>query len=126
MNVYNPYGYYPYGYNPQPYYQSHYWSTRQFPPVNPEQFHQSANQTKILMKEASKVLNKLADSKEFDQKIMTAAQASQTEEVKRLIKSAGVTSDVDVQYTPDGLRIEFKPAANGYDCCKLQIGLRWR
>ena len=41
------------------------------------------------MKEASLVLDKLADSKEFDKKLMTAAQASQNEEVMRLIRSKG-------------------------------------
>ena len=119
--------YYPYSYYPQPYYQSGYWRhTRPVSPVNPDQLHQSANQTKILMKEASLVLDKLANSKEFDKQLMTAAQSSQNEEVKRLIKSIGVTSDVEVRYTPDGLRLEFKSAIDGYDCCKLHIALRWR
>lgn len=78
------------------------------------------------MKEASLVLNKLADSKEFDKQLMTAAQASQTEEVKRLIQSIGITSDVDVSYTPDGIRMEFSSEHQGYECCQLQIALRWK
>lgn len=121
MNYYHPYGYYP-----QPYYQSGHWHTRQMPPVDPNQLNLSAKQTRILMKEASRVLDKLADSKEFGRKLMTAAQASQNAEVKRLIKSIGVTSDVEVRYTPDGLRLELKSATEGHDCCKLQIALRWR
>ncbi len=121
MNYYHPYGYYP-----QIYYPSSYWHVRQMSPVNPDQLHQSAKQTRLLMKEASLVLDKLASSKEFDQQLMAAAQSSQNEEVKRLIKSIGVTSDVEVRYTPDGLRLEFKSALDGYDCCKLQIALRWR
>ena len=121
MNYYHPYGYYP-----QPYNQSGYWYARQMSPVNTDQLQQSAKQTRILMKEASLVLDKLADSKEFDKKLMTAAQASQNEEVKRLIKSIGVTSDVEVRFSPDGLRLEFISAIDEYDCCKLQIAMRWK
>ncbi|WP_163538476.1 hypothetical protein [Gracilibacillus sp. YIM 98692] len=103
-----------------------YWPTRQFPPVNPDLLYQSANESKKLMNEASMVLNKLSESKEFDAQLMYAAQASDIEEVNRLIHSIGVTSDVDIHFNPDSLRLEFTSKVANIDCCKLSIALRWR
>lgn len=99
---------------------------RQYPEVDPNLLYHSANESKKLMKEASIVLNKLSESKEFDAKLMYAAQASDIEEVKRLIYSIGVTSEVDVQYNPDSLRLEFTSQVANMDCCRLLIALRWR
>lgn len=126
--------YYPYQphYYPQPglYQQPDfphvYGQQRQVQPIDSSILYQSANQTKKLMKDANLVLNKLAQSKEFDAKLMYAAQASHTEEVKRLIRSIGVTSDIAVHYTPDELRLEFKSVLAGEECCKVMIALRWR
>lgn len=78
------------------------------------------------MNEASMVLDKLSESKEFDAELMYAAQASDIEEVNRLIHSIGVTSEVDVNYNPDGLRLEFYSKVENMDCCHLFISLRWR
>ena len=114
------------GFYQQPYYQPVYWQPRQMQPVDSSVLYQSANQPKKLMKDASMVLDKLAQSKEFDTKLMAEAQASHSAEVEKLIRSIGVTSDVAVRYTPDGLRIQFSSAIDGYDCCKLTISLRWK
>ncbi|WP_139187797.1 hypothetical protein [Bacillus tuaregi] len=119
MYYYQPNYYY------HPYYYPVYVSYRQSLPVDPTILYQSANQTKTLMKEGSMVLNKLADSKEFDKKLMSAAQISDTEEVKRLIQSIGITSDIDINFNPDGLRLEFKSKAEHTECCRLLISLRW-
>lgn len=108
------------------YYQPYYVPCRQYPPVDPNLLYQSANETKKLMKEASIVLDKLADSKDFDTKLMYAAQASDLEEVNRLIASIGITSKVDVSYNPDGLRLTFSSQVSSTDCCRLVIALRWR
>lgn len=118
--LYNPYYYHP------TYYYPAYWPTRNYPAVDANLLYQSANESKKLMKEASRVLDKLAESKEFDAELMYAAQASDIEEVKHLIHSIGVTSDVDVTYNPDGLRLEFRSKVANIDCCKLLIVLRWR
>lgn len=111
-------------YRPLPYCPIDYWS-RQFPSVDPTLLCQSAKESKILMKEAGMVLDKLSESKEFDEQLIYAAQISDIQKVKRLIHSIGVTSDVDININPDGLRLEFKtPSAN--DCARLYIALRWR
>ncbi|MFD1019590.1 hypothetical protein ACFQ2J_10440 [Thalassobacillus hwangdonensis] len=86
----------------------------------------SAKESKTLMKEASMVLDALSESTDFDAQLMYAAQTSDLDEVKRLIHSIGITSEVDIHYNPDGLRLEFSsPAANMGDA-RLTIALRWR
>lgn len=98
----------------------------QFPPVDPDLLYESANQSTKLMKEASMVLDKLASSKEFGARLMDVAQHSNTKEVERLIHSVGITSDVEIDYNPDGLELKFKSKVKNLDCCKLSISLRWR
>jgi len=101
---------------------------RQFPPVDPEMFYKSANEMKMLMDDASEVLDKLADSKQFDENLMTAAQESNMEEVKRLIQTVDIASEVDVYFNPDSLHLEFrkKVADDEMECCRLLVILRWR
>ncbi len=116
------------GYYYVPYYPyAAYWQGRQqYPPVDANLLNQSANETKKLMDDASIVLNKLAESQEFDAELMYAAQASDTAKVEQLIHSTGITSEVDINYNPDGLRLKFKSQVADTDCCKLRIALRWR
>ncbi len=78
------------------------------------------------MNDASIVLNQLADSVEFGEAVMSAAQESNEEEVKRLIQSTGISSDVDISFNPDNIRMEFKSQVDGDECCQLQISVRWR
>lgn len=98
----------------------------EFPPVNPSHLYESAKHSRKLMSEASLLLDQLATSKEFDTKLMEAAQRSNTAEVTRLIRSLGISADVDAHYNPDGLRLEFTSKIDGVDCCRLLISLRWR
>jgi hypothetical protein len=108
------------------YHHPGYWPIRQYPAIDPTLLYDSANESKKLMKEASMVLDRLSASKQFDTELMYAAQTSDIKEVKRLIHSIGVTSDVDVHYDPDGLRLEFTSKVADMDCCRLLIALRWR
>lgn len=103
-----------------------YWLDRQYPDVNPKILNQSAQASKQLMGEVSTLLDELASSEEFSKKLMSAAQQSNTEEVKRLIHTSGVTSDMDIHYNPDGLRLQFKSEVENIHCCTLTIALRWR
>ncbi|RUL49880.1 MULTISPECIES: hypothetical protein [Lysinibacillus] len=96
-----------------------------YPPVDSDLLYQSANESKKLMEDASKVLERLSTSRDFDTRIMDHAQQSDMEEVKRLIDSIGITSKVDIHFNPDGLRLEFSSEVEGSDCCKLTISLRW-
>lgn len=119
------YRYHPRCYPPS-YFYPVYVHNRSFPPVDPELLHQSANQTKKLMDDAGKVLDKLADSKEFNAKLMYAAQESDVAEVNRLINSIDISSEVEVHFNPDSLRLGFKSKVEDTQCCQLTVALRWR
>jgi hypothetical protein len=99
---------------------------RQYPPVDPALFSQSAIAMQRLMKDASIILDKLASSKEFAFKVMSAAQASKTKEVKQFIQSLGIQSKVSIYYNPDGIRLTLSATSGGVECCSLVIGLRWK
>ncbi|WP_158736451.1 hypothetical protein [Alteribacillus sp. YIM 98480] len=103
----------------------HYLPLRQTPPVNPDLLYNSAHEMKKLLRDANIVVESLSASKEFAAFLMLAAQESDEEEVFRLIYSIGVTSDVEVHYNPDGIRLEFKSQIEDLDCCKLTLALRW-
>ncbi|MCP1145044.1 hypothetical protein [Lysinibacillus endophyticus] len=111
---------------PNPRNQQNPGNQNPYPEVDPNQLYDSANETKKLMKDASIVLERLSSSKDFDKQLMDHAQQSQSEEVKKLIKSIGIESDVDILYTPDSLRLEFISQIADSDCCKLSIVLKWR
>lgn len=97
-----------------------------YPPVNSDYFNESAKSSRKLLSEASLLLNHLATSKEFGNKVMTAAQRSDTAEVTRLIRSLGITTNVVIRYNPDGFHIEFVSQVKNIDCCRLTVALRWR
>jgi hypothetical protein len=99
---------------------------RQYPPVDITLFNKSAVAMQKLMKEASIVLNKIASSKTFAFKLMSAAQESKLKEVERLIKSTGIKSKVETSYTPGGINFKLSSMVGESDCCHLTIALRWR
>lgn len=107
-----------------PYY--YLYPYRQYPAVDPQILYDSATETNKLMSEASLVLDRLSTSKEFGSQVMHAAQTSNNEEVERLIHSLGITSDLDIHYNPDGLRLTFESQVENTDCCILKVSLRWR
>src|SRR5690625_2532666 len=115
-------------YYPPLYSYINYLPVRQFPPVDPEMFYESENEMKMLMNDDSNVLDKLAVSKQFAEKLMTAAQESDMEEVDRLIHTVNITSELEVHFNPDSLRLEFrkKVAEDEMECCRLLVTLRWR
>ena len=112
--------------NMVPYYNYSELPSRQYPDVDATLFEQSAKSMQSLLKDANLLLNKLADSKSFAQKVMYAAQQSNTKEVDKLIKSTGIKSDVSANIDPDGIYLKIAPKGNNTDCCQLKIALRWR
>lgn len=97
-----------------------------YPPVNSTYLNESAKSSRKLLSEASLLLNRLSTSREFGNKVMEAAQRSDTTEVTRLIRSLGITTNVVIQYNPDGFHIEFVSQVKNIDCCRLTVALRWR
>jgi hypothetical protein len=98
---------------------------RQYPPINPAIFSQSATAAQTIMNDASIILKKLSESKSFAKNVMSAAQEGKTKEVQRMIQSLGIKSKVDLYFNPDGIRFTLSPPAGAFSCCQLVIGLRW-
>lgn len=98
----------------------------QYPEVDAQFFHQSAGAFKKLMKEATIILNKLSESEDFAYKIMNAAQQNDSKKVEELIKSTGVSGDVETSFNPDGINLIMASKVEGTDCCKLEMAIRWR
>lgn len=117
-----PYQYIPYF---QPNYFVPYPHIRQVTPVNPTMFMTSAKHMRIIMKDASILLDKMSDSRKFSLDLMAAAQVSDQEKVKQLLKDTGVQTMPKVTYTPDGLRLNFSSYVEDLDCCHLSLSLRW-
>ncbi|MCM3180761.1 hypothetical protein M3606_23150 [Cytobacillus horneckiae] len=121
-----PYYYFPcqppyyYPSAPYPYYAQNY---RTFPSVDPSKFIVSAKEMEGLMTNASKLLAKMAESRQFSYNIMTAAQESNQAKVESLIQSTGINNIPKVTYNPDGLRLIFE--AKGDTNTSLALRLRW-
>ena len=120
-STYHPIAYH---HDPYPAFPPTYY--RQYPPIDPTLFNKSAVTMQRLMGDASRLLDRLARSRRFAHKIMSAAQESQTAEVKKLIESIGVQSKVDLYYDPDGIRITLSENIEQVECCRLVIALRWK
>mgnify|MGYP005753458239 FL=1 len=129
-NINQPYGTY---YRTHPnqlnqwhsYYHQYYnpYLYRPYPEVDATLFTESAHEMQALMKEASLVLDRLAESKDFAKAVMTAAQESNQQKVDELLHAAGLHTKVDVSYNPDGINLKLIGEKN---CCNLTIALRWR
>ncbi len=103
-----------------------YPTYRQYPDVDPTLFNESAIEMQKLMNDASIVLKRIAESKDFAKKVMSAAQESHLQEVDRLIQSTGIKSKVETSFNPDGINMTFKSKVGQTDCCKLTVALLWR
>ncbi len=105
----------------------HYYSpyTRQFPPVDPTKFQQSANKASQQLTDAKKIIDRISGSPEFAHRLMGAAQLSQKNEVRRLVASIGLKTVPGIDYTPDGLLLTFTNKQSNVECCKIRINMRW-
>ncbi|NSL50628.1 hypothetical protein [Calidifontibacillus erzurumensis] len=88
-------------------------------------FNESLKAYRLLLRDASLVLNKLAESKTLAEQVMGAAQLSDTKEVERLIQSLGISSNFKVTYNPDGIHLKFWSEVQGTECCQLDMAIRW-
>lgn len=131
MYRYDPFSHYPwlpptYSFSVPPSYPRTHTLYRQLPQVNPSTFMSSAKHMRIIMRDASTLLNRMAESREFSYSLMSAAQQSNQQKVESLLKSAGIQTSPKVIYNPDGLKLSFTTQTNHVDCCHLTLDLRWR
>ncbi|WP_066056033.1 hypothetical protein [Robertmurraya korlensis] len=123
---YSPY--YTTGTRQTPFYYHYYqpiYGQRPFQEVNPQLFMTSAKYMQSLMKDASVLLERMADSKEFAKQLMTNAQESKQKLVEDQIKQTGIGNIPVVSYTPDGLKLVFSKDLDSINCCNLTLTVRW-
>ncbi|KAB2334715.1 hypothetical protein F7731_13145 [Cytobacillus depressus] len=98
---------------------------RVYPSVNPGSFMKSAKEMERIVKDASRLIEKMAADRNFSFELMNAAQASQNSKINSMIKSTGITHIPKVHFTPDGLILHFESAAQLQGCCGLTLNIRW-
>ncbi|MEC1669873.1 hypothetical protein [Bacillus mojavensis] len=90
------------------------------PAANTATFIRSAQDAAGLLADAQLVLRRIAGSQELSRRIMTAAEQSDKQTVKRLIKQTGVRHDVDSVFNPDGIYISLISTQS-----RIIVALRW-
>ncbi|MFC4323481.1 hypothetical protein [Litchfieldia salsa] len=100
-------------------------SNRPYPPVDTTMFQKSAQASQKLIEESGLIFKRISSSEEYAKEIMSAAQQSNSNEVKRLIQSVGVTSPLTISFTPDGIKIVLSASTEQIECCKLSLSLKW-
>ncbi|MGE8207544.1 hypothetical protein ACQKP0_24025 [Heyndrickxia sp. NPDC080065] len=98
---------------------------RQYQPVDPKIFINSANKMKSLLKDAEKVIDHLSASEAFSKQLMTYAQESQLNKVNKMIYDIGLKSSPEIRYTPSGIVIKFSDQKDVTNCCLLEMKIRW-
>ncbi|MCA0969187.1 hypothetical protein LCM20_01125 [Halobacillus litoralis] len=93
---------------------------RPYPPVNPDRFISSAEQMESVLEEGKRISNRVQQSASFARSLMTAAQASKHEEVKNMLLTLDLQSDVSVTFTPDSLTVTLKRQHT-----KLNLTYQW-
>ncbi|WP_082918220.1 hypothetical protein [Oceanobacillus sp. Castelsardo] len=96
-----------------------------YPPVDIQQLDESVRRFQGLMKQANLLLTKLVNDPVFAKELMSEAQQSNTTKVDELIKSTGITIDIETSFTPTGIRIILANSEIAGQCCELLIALRW-
>ncbi|MEI5907812.1 hypothetical protein WAK64_12185 [Bacillus spongiae] len=100
--------------------------TREFPPISTKLFKKSAELSISLLTDARLLMDKISSSEEFSYQLMNAAQLSDTDTVKELVRSIGMQAQPSINYNPDGLSILLTKDFEHIDCCKIHLALRWQ
>lgn len=98
---------------------------RPYSATNPDLLVKSAKTSQSLMLDVKKVMDTLATSKPFSNRLMIAAQASKMSVVIDMIRKIGIKNEPDITYNPDGIRFDFYPKAEEENC-HIIVSLKWR
>ncbi|KKB90278.1 MULTISPECIES: hypothetical protein [Bacillus] len=90
------------------------------PANNIDTFIRSAKQAAGIFADAQLVLGLIAGSRELSRRILTAAEQSDKQTIKRLIKQMGVRHEVDTVFNPDGIYISLIGTQS-----RMILALRW-
>ncbi|BET53860.1 hypothetical protein [Bacillus subtilis] len=90
------------------------------PANNIDTFIRSAKQAAGIFADAQLVLGRIAGSRELSRRILTAAEQSDKQTIRRLIKQLGVRHEVDTVFNPDGIYISLIGTQS-----RMILALRW-
>lgn len=96
-----------------------------YPAVKTNTLFQSAEKFQLLMNQAHLLINKVKTSPKFARDLMEAAQSSNKKRVEELIRSTGITINVQTNFNPDGIKISLSNAEKDVGCCTLNMVLKW-
>ncbi|KYG28327.1 hypothetical protein ACU3L3_02035 [Priestia endophytica] len=113
--------YYPYTYQPYPY--APLYRFQSLPTVRPNQFKNSAQTMKRLLKDAESMTEAIHSSNELASSIMQAAQKSDIVRVRRLLQVYIRNSNFNLHFNPDGLIVTLVDLSK--KCCQLQLSFLW-
>jgi hypothetical protein len=99
---------------------------RIFPPVKPGTFMEAAKVMETILRDAEKIVHRIAVSREFSVAVMNAAQESKPNAVNELLRKIGIRYIPKVSYNPDGLYLEFFGTPETNNCCHLVLMLKWK
>ncbi|MEC0321524.1 hypothetical protein LXE94_16495 [Bacillus subtilis] len=88
--------------------------------IDIDTFIRSARQAAGIFADAQLVLGRIAGSRELSRRILTAAEQSDKQTIKRLIKQMGVRHEVDTVFNPDGIYISLIGTQS-----RIILALRW-
>ncbi|AKI93343.1 hypothetical protein [Bacillus subtilis] len=90
------------------------------PANNIDTFIRSAKQAAGIFADAQLVLGRIAGSRELSRRILTAAEQSDKQTIRLLIKQMGVRHEVDTVFNPDGIYISLIGTQS-----RMILALRW-
>ncbi|MEC2221025.1 hypothetical protein [Bacillus subtilis] len=90
------------------------------PANNIDTFIRSAKQAAGIFADAQLVLSRIAGSRELSRRILTAAEQSDKQTIRRLIKQLGVRPEVDTVCNPDGSESRLRGTPS-----RLILAVRW-
>ncbi|PIK27327.1 inner spore coat protein [Bacillus pumilus] len=91
-----------------------------FPPVDAHSFQRAAKESARLVADASLITQQISSSLSFAQRMMEAAERSDTTSVIRMLKQIGVKSNIDIRFSPEGIRIYLSMTSS-----RLFLLLQW-
>ncbi|AKU29998.1 inner spore coat protein [Bacillus sp. FSL R5-0586] len=91
-----------------------------FPPVDAHAFQKAAKESTRLVADASLITQQISGSLSFGQRIMEAAERADTASVIRMLKQIGVKSNIDIRFSPEGIRIYLSLSSS-----RLFLLLQW-
>ena len=103
----------------------YHYPHRQYLPVDPKMFMNSAKKMEPLLKDAQTLMNYISSTESYSKKLMDAAQQSKINDVKKMITQTGIQSKADIRINPTALILILSRKNDPSDCCQVELHVRW-